>query len=125
MGEDYIDVNNTLLYTRIKIIRPDRSDIADGAPVGLINFPRACVFAQVDVSLGDLLITPSSSTYPYRCLIEALTNFGKDTLKSVFSAGLFYRDTAGHMDATDPTGENAGLMKRAAFTNTSNLHLCI
>ncbi len=74
-GEDYIDLYNTLLYTRIKITRPDGSDIADGAPVGLINYPGACIFSQVDVSLGDRLITQSSSTYPYRCLIEALINF--------------------------------------------------
>ncbi len=37
------------------------------------------------------------------------------------SGGLFYRDTAGHMDATDPVGENLGLMKRAAFTSASNV----
>ncbi len=110
-----------MLYTRIKITRPDGSDITDGAPVGLINYPGACIFSQVDVSLGDRLITQSSSTYPYRCLIEALINFGKDTLESVFSAGLFYRDKAGHMDATDPAGENTGLMRRAAFTNASNV----
>ncbi len=76
---------------------------------------------KVDVSLGARPITQSSSTYPYRCLIEALINFGRDTLESVFSAGLFYRDTAGHMDATDPAGPNVGLMKRAAFTTASNV----
>ncbi len=75
----------------------------------------------MDVSIGNRLITQSSSTYPYRCLIEALINFGKDTLESIFSAGLFYRDTAGHIFDTDPVGENAGLMKRAAFTNASNV----
>ncbi len=121
MGEDYIDLNNTLLYTRIKITRPDGTDITDGAPVGLINYPGACIFSQADVSLGDHLITQSSSTYPYRCLIEALIHFGKDTLESVFSTGLFYRDTAGHMHATDPAGENVGLMKQAAFTSASNV----
>ncbi len=109
------------MYTRIKITRPDGGDIADGAPVGLINYPGACIFSQVDVSLGNRLITQSSSTYPYRCLIEALINFDRDTLESVFSAGLFYRDTAGHMDATDPAGPNVGLMKRAAFTTASNV----
>ncbi len=54
-------------------------------------------------------------------MIEALIHFGKDTLESVFSAGLFYRDMAGHMDANDPVGENAGLMKQPAFTNASNV----
>ncbi len=109
-----------MLYTRIKITRPDGSDITDGAPVSLINYPGAFIFSQVDVSLGDRLIKQSSSTYPYRCLIEALINFVKDTLESVFSAGLFYRDTAGCMDATDPAGINAGLMNRIR-TNTSNV----
>ncbi len=75
----------------------------------------------MDVSLGDRLITQSSSTYTYRCLIEALINFGRDALESVFSAALSYRDTAGHMDATNLAGVNAGLMKRAAFTNASNV----
>ncbi len=75
----------------------------------------------MDVSLDDRLITQSSSTYPYKCLIEALNNFGKDTLESVFSTGLFYGDTPGHMDATNPIGENTGLMKQTAFTNNSNI----
>ncbi len=81
----------------------------------------ACIFSQVDVSLGERLITQSSGTYSYRCLIEALINFCKDTLESIFSVGLLYRDTAGHMDATYPAGESVGLMKRAAFTNASNV----
>ena len=36
-GEDYIDLNNTLLYLRIKITRTDGGAIADGANVGLIK----------------------------------------------------------------------------------------
>lgn len=120
-GEDYTDLNNTLLYTRVKITGPDGSNIPDGAPVGLINYPGACIFSQVDVSLGDRLVSQSSNTYPYRCIVEALMNYGKDTLESNFSPGLFYKDTAGHMDITDPAGANAGLTKRAAFTNASNI----
>jgi len=120
-GEDYIDLNNTLVFLRLKITNADGSDIADGDPVGLVNYPGATIFSQVDVSLGDRLISQSSSTYPYRCMIECLTNYGKDTLETLFSAGLFYLDTAGHMDVADPGGENRGLTKRAAFTNASNV----
>ena len=40
-GEDYIDLNNTLLYTQLKITRPDGGTIADEATVGLINYPGA------------------------------------------------------------------------------------
>ncbi|XP_066506087.1 uncharacterized protein F54H12.2-like [Hoplias malabaricus] len=120
-GEDYMDLNNTLLYLRLKITKPDGSDIDDGAAVGLINYPGATIFSQVDVSLGDRLVSQSSSTYPYRSMIECLANYGRDTLETVFSAGLFYLDTAGHMDETNPARNNRGLAKRAAFTNASNV----
>ncbi|KAL2078836.1 hypothetical protein ACEWY4_024580 [Coilia grayii] len=120
-GDDYIDLNNTLLFTRLKITLPTGADIPAGAPVGLINYPGATIFSQVDVSLGDRLISQSSSTYPYRCMIECLMNYDKNTLESVFSAGLFYKDTAGHMDETDPTAGNTGLTKRATFTEGSTV----
>ncbi|XP_067233779.1 uncharacterized protein F54H12.2-like [Chanodichthys erythropterus] len=118
-GEDYLDLNNTLVYLRLKITAPDGSDLADDAKVGLINYPGATIFSQVDVSLGDRLISQSSSTYPYRAIIESLINYGKDALESLFSAGLFYKDTAGQMDVADPAGANAGLTKRARYTSES------
>ncbi len=118
-GDDYVDLNNTVLYLRVKITRPNGEEIAHPAKVGLINYPGATIFSQVDVTLGDRLISQSSSTYPYRCIIESLINYGKDTLESVFSAGLFHKDTAGHMDVQDPAGHNAGLSKRSGYTSES------
>nr|XP_055065250.1 uncharacterized protein F54H12.2-like [Misgurnus anguillicaudatus] len=118
-GEDYLDLNNTMLYLRLKIMRPNGSDIADPAPVGLINYAGATVFSQLDISLGDRLISQSSSTYPYRCIIECLMNYSKDTLESLFTPSLFYKDTAGHMDVHDPVGRNRGLLKRSTFSHGS------
>ena len=120
-GEDYIDLNNILLFTRIKITKPDGTAIPEGATVGLVNYPGCTIYSQVDVSLGDRLISQGSNTYPYRCIIECLMNYDRQTLESLFSAGLFYKDTAGHMDVGDPTGANTGLTKRASFTNGGNV----
>ena len=120
-GEDYVDLNNTLLFLRLKITRPNGADIADTAKVSLINYPGVTIFSQVDVSLGDRLISQSSSTYPYRCIIESLLNYSKDTLESLFSAGLFYKDTPGQMNETDPLGRNSGLTKRWIYTAGSKV----
>lgn len=109
-GEDY-----TLLFLRLKITKPTGADIPTPSLVGLINYPEATIFSQVDVSLGDRLISQSSSTYPYRCIIECLMNYGKDALETLFTPGLFHKDTAGHMDVTDPLGRNRGLMKRSLY----------
>ncbi|KAI7804697.1 hypothetical protein IRJ41_016121 [Triplophysa rosa] len=115
-GEDYLDLNNTLLFLRLKITKPNGGDIPDPASVGLINYPGATIFSQVDVSLGDRLISQSSSTYPYRCMIECLMNYSEDALETVFTSGLFHKDEAGQMDENDPLGDNEGLTKRSNYT---------
>lgn len=81
----------------------------------------ATIFSQVDVSLGDHLMSQCSSTYPICCIIKCLTNYGKDALAILFSVGLFYKDTAGDMNLTNPAGGNRSLTKTAAFTNATNV----
>lgn len=120
-SEDYIDLNNTHIFIRAKITKSDGTNIANDAKVGFVNYPGASIFSQVDIMLGDTLITHSSSTYPYRALFECLLNYTPDTLSSQFGCGLFAKDTAGSMDATDPAGDNKGLAARAGHTERSRV----
>ncbi|XP_058251166.1 uncharacterized protein F54H12.2-like [Hemibagrus wyckioides] len=119
-GEDYLDLNNTFLHLTCKILNADGTNIANDAKVGIVNYPIASLFSQVDVMLGDRLISQSSSTYPYRATFECLLNYGKETLETQFCTRLFYKDTARHMDATDPDGRNDGLKQRDWFSADSN-----
>ncbi|CAI5677834.1 unnamed protein product [Oreochromis niloticus] len=119
-GEKYLDLNDTMLHLRVKITERDGTNIPPDAGVALINYPLNTIFSQCDVILGDRLISQSSATHPYRAMIETLLNFSEDTLKSQFSAGLFYKDTAGAMDsAVINNGPNKGIQQRAAFTAES------
>lgn len=119
-GEKYLDLNDTLLHVRCKITNADGTDLADDAVVGLINYPLNTIFDQCDVVLGDRLISQSSATHPYRAMIETLLNFSEETLKTQFSAGLFYKDSPGAIDSiVTVDGPNLGLNKRAGFTQRS------
>lgn len=119
-GEKYLDLNDTMLHLRVKITEKDGSNIPPDAGVALINYPLNTIFSQCDVILGDRLISQSSATHPYRAMIETLLNFSEDTLKSQFSAGLFYKDTAGDMDSiVISNGPNRGIKQRAVFTAES------
>lgn len=120
-GEDYLDLNDSYLYTRVRITNPDGTVLANAADVGFINYPGCSLFSQVDIMLGDRLITQSSNTYPYRGIIECLLNYGKDTLDTQFSTGLFCKDTGGKMDDTSITGDNLGLEKRGVYTVESKV----
>ncbi|TWW77920.1 hypothetical protein D4764_11G0000410 [Takifugu flavidus] len=124
-GDRYLDLNDTLLHLRVKITNPNGSNLANDAAVGLINYPLNTIFSQCDVTLGDRLISQSSATHPYRCMIETLLNFSPDTLSSQFTGGLFYKDTAGSVDSIVlVNGPNNGLTRRAASTARSReVHL--
>ncbi|XP_078027335.1 uncharacterized protein F54H12.2-like [Epinephelus lanceolatus] len=124
-SEKYLDLNDTLLHLRLKITKADGTKLDNDVPVGLVNYPLNTIFSQCDVILGDRLISQSSATHPYRAMIETLLNFLEDSLKSQFTAGLFYKDTAGSMDSVvTNNGPNKGLVKRARFTADSReLHL--
>ncbi|XP_066478493.1 uncharacterized protein F54H12.2-like [Tiliqua scincoides] len=90
-GEDYLDLNNTLLYLCCKIVKEDGTNIARAAEVGLVNYPIAAIFSQLDVTLGDRLI----------------------------SQRLFYKDTPGEHESTGLDGDNQGFIRRAALTAES------
>lgn len=109
----------------MKITKPDSTNLDNDAPIGLVNYPPNTIFSQCNVILGDRLISQSSATHRYRAMIETLLNFSEDSLKSQFSARLFYKDTAGSMDSVVTNNwPNKGLVQRARFTANSNeVHL--
>nr|XP_033788773.1 uncharacterized protein F54H12.2-like [Geotrypetes seraphini] len=119
-GEDYIDLNNTLLHLTCKIVKEDGSDIDAAAKVALVNYLIASIFSQLDVTLGDQLISQSNNCYPYRALIELILNYGEGALKSQFTSGPFYKDTAEHHNIRDIGARNVGFTERAHFTTSSH-----
>ena len=119
-GEKYLDMNDTMLHRRVKITEKNGNDIPADTAVSLISYPLKTIFSQCDVILGDRLISQSSATHPYRAMIETLLNYSEDTLKSQFTAVLFYKDTAGAMDSiVTNNGPNNRLNQRAVFTEES------
>ena len=111
-GDAYIDLANTYLFVRAKIIRGVGTNLTDDTPVAPINNWLHSLFSQVDVYLNDTLVTPSSNTYPFRAYVETLLSYGAEAKKTQLTSHLWYKDTAGHMDATQENGGNAGLARR-------------
>lgn len=120
-SDQYLDLNDTHIHIQAKITNADGTDLAADTEVGFINYPGCSLFSQVDVMLGDSLISHPSNTYPYRGIIECLLNYGPDTLASQFECGLFSKDTAGQMNVTNPAGANTGLGARSAYTALSRV----
>ena len=116
-GQNYLDVSNTQL-----LVKGIGVDITDADHVGGVSLFLHSLFKQVNVSLNDVQVSQSSGTYAYRASIESLLSYGPQAKNPQLTAALFYKNTAGNMDRSNPAHANEdernfGLKKRASFTD--------
>lgn len=124
-GHQYIDLQNSRLYIKAKILKADGSTIplvfkdTNGSyeasnmnPEGFVspvNLWLHSLFNQVDLLMQQEVVN-SSNLYPYRSYLETLIYPYEPALGE---AELFYKDSFGRMDATQVLiGKNDGLDRR-------------
>ena len=119
-GDEYIDINSTILFLRAQLLKGDGDPIDDTDQVGPVNLFMHSLFSQVDIKLNETLISDTNNTYPYRAYLETLLSYGGATKGSQLSSSIYYKDVAGHMDERNPllaNGRNTGLRARHALFN--------
>ena len=120
-GQDYIDLANTQLLVRAKILKGDGGNIEGTDNVGPVNLLLHSLFSEVEVKLNDTLVTSANNTYAYRTYLETLLSYGPAAKQSHLTGALFYKDV-GNLDDNNPRANNAtntALVKRHSFTNGS------
>lgn len=117
-GGEYLDLCHTFLHVRAKIVKPDGTVLKEGddKKVMPVNYWLHSLFSQVDVTMNDVLVTPSENTYPYKAYIEATLNYGKEAKESHMTSAFFYADTPGKFDEVET---NAGGASRNTLTTRS------
>ena len=104
----YLDLAQSYLLVTVKLKKTDGSAIVDAEKVGPVNLLLHSLFAEVEVSLNEKIITPSNNTYPYRSYFETVLNYGSDAKQSKLTAELYYMDEAAKINSLD----NEGLLAR-------------
>ena len=123
-GQDYIDLANTQLLVRAKIVRPNNANIDNTQHVGPVNLLLHSLFSEVDLKINDTLVTSTNNTYAYRSYIETALSYGPAAKKSQLTAAMFYKDDSGHMEDNNPHANNLGnkgFGKRHAFFEDSSV----
>ena len=110
---DYIDLSNTYLYVKAKVLRQDGTNPPADAVFAPVNYWLHSLFSQVDVLLNNTLVTPSENTYPYRAYIESTLNYGREAKTTHLTSALYYQDTASQMNSLN-VDNNAGFRERHA-----------
>ena len=120
-GDEYLDIQNSMLYIKAKVTQQNGHNLAADAQVAPVNLFMQSLFSQVDISLNGTLVTTASDTYGYRCYIETLLSYGEDAKTSQLSSSLFYQDDAGKFDNLDMDGDDAndGFVSRNKFIRQS------
>ena len=117
-GEDYIDINETKLYVRLKVTKADGSAINQTDDVvGLTNLPICSLFQDVMLMIGDNQIEGGDMSYPLRSYLRTLFQFDPDAQNTHMQAFGWYKDEAGKFD--DKT--NSGFVKRQKLVGSSNV----
>lgn len=117
-GQDYVDLANTQLYVRAKITQGNGDPINGTDHVGPVNLTLHSLFSEMDLKLNETLVSSTNNTYSYRAYLETLLSYGQDAKASQLTATMYYKDTAGYMDVTNPTAQdvaNIGFKKRYEF----------
>ncbi|GIY28079.1 hypothetical protein CEXT_683891 [Caerostris extrusa] len=106
-GEEYVDLSQTQLYVKAKIVKADGKPLEKDEKNGPVNLFMHSLFSQMDISLNDRLVSNSSNTYSYRSYFETLLNHGFDCKTSQLTSEMFYKDN------------NDGLKLRSKFFELS------
>ena len=115
--DTYLDLGNTLLYVKAKIVKGDGSDLKVEDQVAPVNLWLHSLWQQVDISLNDKLVSASTNMYPYRAYIETLLSYGGEAKDSQLATALWFKDRAGQFNAND--GQNPGFVHRMRHTLNS------
>lgn len=117
----YVDLKRSLLKITFKLLKSDGTNIPATAKVGIVNNFLHSMFAQDDVLLNQVLISPSSNNYPYKAYLDYTLQNSIDNNK-IQNSWIYYKDRAGAMENTDPlTGPNTGLTNRFGLIAGSKL----
>lgn len=129
--KDYLDLKNTFLYLKFNILNNNgntlNAPVAAAAPgnatfVYPINYFFATQFKNVEVNLGEKVISSPDTLYAYRSYLESTLGYGNIT-KEQLACGLYNKDyddlDLHEKTIADDACENKGAQARFLSTRYS------
>ena len=108
-SDDYMDLANSYFYCKVRIgkkINGVAVAMTNSDLVAPVNDLYNSMWSNVEVFLNDRLISHSNNMHGYISMMKLLTQGSEEALRSQHAMRLVYKDTAGHMEETNPTLAN-------------------
>ena len=124
-GSYYYDLSRSFLKVQIKLSKNNEGKLTAEDKVGLVNQPLWSIFQAMTFSIENVDFCRSTGQMlGYKSLLDSLMYRSTEYLESIGQSALFYKDTAGAMNATDPNpakGVNQGLLNRYQYTKSGGI----
>jgi hypothetical protein len=104
----YLDLKNSTVCVKFKVVKADGTDISESEEVAPINLFSASMWKQIDVQLGYENLRGVNIYYPYKAMFDVLLDTTEGYKNSQLAAQLFRKDNSGSMDADNIMGTNDG-----------------
>ena len=114
--DEYVDLSDTQLLVRVKIVKPDGKPLVAADNVAFVNQAISSLFQDVFLTIADKQVEGGQHCYPYNGYISSLLQFHPSAKKTHMECWGYHEDEPGKMD--DPTN-NDGFKLRQAATDTS------
>ena len=114
-SSQYLDLNDSFLYLRIKVVNQDGSDLHRKQDISTSNLLLHSLFSQCDLYINSRLVSTSNNCYGYKAYIQTLFSYGSKSLQTIKSCALYYEETNnGSVDDA-----NEGYKNRKAYVSSS------
>jgi hypothetical protein len=115
---DYLDLKNSQIYVKLKVVKASDGSALSGEKVGPANLILQSLFSSSEVTLQNKASFVCNYN-PYRAYIQTLLNYGQDALSSQIVTQGWVIDDSDWPGDTDPSQRNNGLFIRAEWIKTS------
>jgi hypothetical protein len=97
-GSSYVDMNKTMLYLKMKVLKEDGSVLLPTDPdYTVVNNTMSTLFNEVKFELANQQVSNSNMMYHYQAYIQNLFNFSHLAKDSHLSSVLWYEDSANQL----------------------------
>ncbi len=115
-GHSFIDLKQTRLQIKCKIIKPNGDPVTATDRVAFVNLPLQSLWRNIEVYLQNRLVSSADNMYPFKATTDVLLNYSEDSKESQLQTQLYYKDTAGFMHDSQLDNGNIGLSYRWNWT---------
>ena len=99
---EYMDLKNSYMRVKFRIMAKDGTACKDTDKVAPINDTFNGIWKNVELFLNDRLVSQSNSCHGYIAMLKTLLFSTEEAVTSQKTNQLFFKDTPGQLDCTNP-----------------------